>query len=168
VAVNVTQLVQDILNQTPANRFGFLIRLQTESYYRNILFASSEDGNAALHPKLEVTFNTCVGLGKMAGPTTATLVNQADPLPAQRGIEFTVAPNPASNYTKLSFNAPVTTPVVIELVSQDGKVIQQKKVNAQKGTNAIDFNINKDLRGLYYFTLKSAEGITSKGVVLGQ
>jgi hypothetical protein len=172
VAVNVTQLVQDIINQAPANRYGFLIRLQTESYYRNLLFASSEDASASLHPKLEVKFNTCITT-RVGNTTAATLVNEADPLPATskaglKGIDFTVSPNPAGNHTKLSFISQIPTPVMIQLVSQDGKVIREKKLNAQKGTNAVEFDLNNELHGLYYFTLKSQEGTTSKGVVLGQ
>lgn len=66
--VNVTQLIIDQLNN-PGSSFGFMLKLQTESYYRILVFASSDHPNAALWPKLEITYTT---------PCTSTLVLQPD------------------------------------------------------------------------------------------
>lgn len=54
-SLNVTQLVQDYLNN-PSASFGFMLRLQNESYYRSLLFASSDNVNALLRPKLTVVY----------------------------------------------------------------------------------------------------------------
>ncbi len=54
-SLNVTQLVQDYLNN-PSTSFGFMLRLQNESYYRSLLFASSDNVNALLRPKLTVVY----------------------------------------------------------------------------------------------------------------
>lgn len=53
--LTVTDLVTDMLND-PANSFGFMLRQQTESYYRSLLFASSDMGNPAFYPKLTVVY----------------------------------------------------------------------------------------------------------------
>jgi len=53
--IDVTQLVQD-MQANPANSFGFMIRLKTEEYYRNLNFCSSDHANPALHPKLVVKY----------------------------------------------------------------------------------------------------------------
>jgi gliding motility-associated-like protein len=55
-SINVFALVNDILND-PANSFGFELRLQNESYYRSLLFASSDMSNSALHPKLTIVYD---------------------------------------------------------------------------------------------------------------
>jgi len=53
--VDVTAMVQDMVND-PANSYGFLFRLRNESYYRKMLFASSDNPDASLHPKLVIEF----------------------------------------------------------------------------------------------------------------
>src|SRR3569832_892563 len=53
-AVDVTQLVQDMIDSS--NSHGFLIKLANENYYRCLLFATGDYPNAALHPRLEVTY----------------------------------------------------------------------------------------------------------------
>ncbi len=55
INIDVTALVQDMVNN-PAQSFGFMLREVTETYYRSLLFASSDYPNAALHPQLLVTF----------------------------------------------------------------------------------------------------------------
>ena len=52
-AIGVTALVQDM--QTDGN-FGFAFRLQNENYYNIRQYASSYYSNAALHPKLVITY----------------------------------------------------------------------------------------------------------------
>ena len=51
--LNVTTLIQDMVNDS-ANSFGFLFKLDTESFYRSMLFASSDEADPALHPKLTI------------------------------------------------------------------------------------------------------------------
>ncbi len=66
--INVTQLVIDQINN-PGNSFGFMLKLQTEQFYRILVFASSDHPNSALWPKLEITYTS---------PCTNTLVLQPD------------------------------------------------------------------------------------------
>lgn len=55
--LNVTALVIDMMND-PTNSFGFMLRLQNETYYRSLLFASSDMSTSGLRPKLVVTYST--------------------------------------------------------------------------------------------------------------
>lgn len=55
-SLNVTQLVQDILNN-PGSSYGMMLRLQNESAYRSLLFASSDAPNSAFHPRLTVEYD---------------------------------------------------------------------------------------------------------------
>ncbi len=59
VDVDVTMLVQDMIDLPADSSYGFCIRLQEEGYYKNLLFASSEHTDPSLRPKLTVTFNLC-------------------------------------------------------------------------------------------------------------
>jgi hypothetical protein len=53
-SLNVTSLVQDIINSGVND--GFMINLQTEAYYRQTLFASSDHADSRLWPELEVVY----------------------------------------------------------------------------------------------------------------
>jgi hypothetical protein len=63
-AIDVTLMTQDMVTN-PSTNFGFMLQLITEQYYRCLLFASSDHANAALHPKLVVTYtvpSSCISL----------------------------------------------------------------------------------------------------------
>ena len=53
--LDVKNLLEDII-ANPSDSFGFLLKLKTETPYRLLAFASSDHPNAALHPKLEITY----------------------------------------------------------------------------------------------------------------
>ena len=53
--LDVKNLLEDII-ANPNDSFGFLLKLKTETPYRLLAFASSDHPNAALHPKLEITY----------------------------------------------------------------------------------------------------------------
>ncbi len=73
-AINVTQLFQDIL-ANPVLNYGIMLKQQTETPYRCLLFASSNHPNAALHPMLQITYTTsCINVGNLVmqpGPAVA-------------------------------------------------------------------------------------------------
>lgn len=81
-SINVVSLVNDMLND-PANSFGFLLRQQNESYYRSMLFASSDMSNSALHPKLTIVYD--YDLAPLAGCWTNFVISPAAPPPTPTG-----------------------------------------------------------------------------------
>ncbi len=56
---NSNQLVTMVQNMVSGNNYGFMLKLQTEAHYRNMIFASSDHPNADLHPELVVTYEAC-------------------------------------------------------------------------------------------------------------
>ncbi len=54
--IDVSELVQDMIND-PDNSYGFMLRLVSESDYRKLLFASSDNADSTLHPKLVVVYD---------------------------------------------------------------------------------------------------------------
>lgn len=52
---DVTGLVNDSYNDLD-NSHGFIIQMKDQQYYKSLIFASSEHPNAALHPKLVITY----------------------------------------------------------------------------------------------------------------
>ncbi len=53
--IDITQLVKDIL-ENPDNNFGFMISVKDASLYKCLIFASSDNPNPDLHPKLVVNY----------------------------------------------------------------------------------------------------------------
>lgn len=87
VAVDVTALVQDMINLPADSSHGFCIRLQKEAYYVNLAFASSEYVNPALRPTLTLVFSSC-GTVKPAQLTSTVNVEQATATPAVLGPQI--------------------------------------------------------------------------------
>ncbi|MFI5134684.1 MAG: DNRLRE domain-containing protein [Chitinophagales bacterium] len=54
--INVSNLIQDMID-SPANSFGFMIKLDTETYYRRLTFCSSDYPDSSKHPKLVITYS---------------------------------------------------------------------------------------------------------------
>jgi len=54
--INVTALIIDIIND-PENSFGFMLKLQDESKYRSLIFASSDHPVSEIRPKLAITYD---------------------------------------------------------------------------------------------------------------
>ena len=60
--IGVSAIVQDMIDN-PLTSHGFMLRLQNESYYRSVVFGSSDNISPALRPKIIITYvvNSIVG-----------------------------------------------------------------------------------------------------------
>lgn len=125
--IDVTALVQDMINN-PNQSYGFMIKLQTESYYRSLLFASSDYPNPALHPKLDICYNAeSTSIGEISD-------NSA----------FSIYPNPISSNSIIKIN-PGIKAKEIEIYSVLGKKIFSKKVT----DNVVQLNKENLAVGIY-------------------
>lgn len=64
--INVTNLVQDMVNN-PTSSFGFLLRVVDESPYKKLTFASSDNANSNLRPKLVVNYLDVTSVDELNG-----------------------------------------------------------------------------------------------------
>lgn len=55
--LDITESAGFMINN-PTQNFGYILKLNTESYYRRLVFASSDHSNASLHPKVIVYYST--------------------------------------------------------------------------------------------------------------
>jgi hypothetical protein len=53
--IDVTSLVKDMVGN-PAQNYGFMMRMQTEAIYRNMIFAASWHTDSTVRPKLQVYY----------------------------------------------------------------------------------------------------------------
>src|SRR6188768_173771 len=91
--INVKLLVQDMVND-PAHSFGFMLRLQSETVYKKLVFASSDHANAALRPKLVVVYTTHSPMKEAdeeaIGETPSTQILNVFPNPARESVNITI------------------------------------------------------------------------------
>lgn len=85
--IDVTQLVQDIVDLGQSLNYGLRLKLTTESYYRSLIFASSENADTTLAPELIVVWSkdTFEGVSEV------------------NNYELCVFPTPAKDFIHISF-----------------------------------------------------------------
>ncbi len=71
---DVTTLVQDMVDN-PQSSFGFMLKLQTESHYRRVNFASRNYPNPSKRPKLVVNYTTTAGISEIIESTVSVYPN---------------------------------------------------------------------------------------------
>ena len=125
--INVTQLVQDMV-VNPATSHGFMIKLDDESTYRSLIFASSDHPTAAIRPKLVVQYN----------------VPQSVATTEQPGL-ISLSPNPATQTVNIRLAGAFATASDIILTDAFGKVV---RTTAAKG-DAASIELGNLAKGIY-------------------
>lgn len=85
--INVTALVQDMIDN-PSTGFGFYLKLQDESPYKALVFASSEHSDLNKRPRLEITYSIA-DIDELSWHKDREVVKIVD----QLGRETSFAPN---------------------------------------------------------------------------
>jgi hypothetical protein len=145
--IDVTKITQDIINY-PDSSFGFMLKLQNESYYRSMNFCSSDHANAAFHPKLVIKF------------AKTTKNNEI----YSQGTSISVYPNPAREVLNIDMSADVLPEnATIILYNNLGQLI--KLLPVKKGITSIS---TSDLyNGIYLFKISdSSNSILKSGKIM--
>jgi len=132
--VDIKTLVQDYVADQ-ANSFGFMLRLADETIYKGLIFASSDDIDSTLHPKLEVCYSIPNGVNEQQ------LTNNY----------VSVYPNPATKEITVSTTY---SNALLSITDLSGKVFISKRLNATE----TKLNIDKLCAGVYMVILHTAEG----------
>jgi len=145
--IDVTNLILDMIAD-PDNSHGFQLKLITEEHYRRMVFASSDNPNPNLHPKLEICFSI---------PNS---VEESD----NQKIDFNVYPNPAYDYVIVKFNNLGPGLASIDITDATGKLIAQK--SASKSELLID--VSNYSSGIYLITVYSDDFISTKKLIISK
>lgn len=135
--LNVTQLVKDMY-QNPANSYGFMIKLQNESYFRRMNFCSSDHPNASKRPKLKVCYS---------------ILSSIDPA-AEASLSFSVFPNPSGGIITLNLPDYGTNQFNVSIVSMSGQMMYQAGILS--GVTTI--NLSHLATGIYICQVYSSTG----------
>lgn len=145
IDLNITSLLQDIINLPPAQRYGLCIRLQTEVYYRSMLFTSSENADASRRPKLRIGLNYC-----SASAARESLIHRESPKhspteegdrldvsgKSDNGLKAVVKTNLSSGQISVDYELPQDGKAILEIVSYDGALLKSVEVDGAKGKHS--------------------------------
>ena len=114
---------------SPAANYGFLIRMLDEGYYHSLTFASSDHPNAALHPKLVITYT-------MPPATAIASISGLDK-------EVNVYPNPVLQTLHVDFANTTVAIADVQLTDVSGRTLLRKS-----GQIAANEHVSVDVRSL--------------------
>jgi hypothetical protein len=171
VDLNITSLLQDIINQPPASRYGIMVRLQTEATYRSIVFASSDYSNAAKRPKLRLGLNFCSdSSARKATPEYKLFTPDAVGAngQVQNGITALVKSNLASGNVTVDYELNKDGKTFLELVTINGAVLKTMEVDGTKGkhTKTIMFDSELLKNKMAVLVVKQGNSVTSSPFVI--
>ena len=148
--LDVSALVQDMVDN-PTNSHGFMLALQTESFYRSVIFGSSECSDPTNRPKLEIEF-----LRPTNSDATSLLENQ---LSAE---QFNLFPNPTSDFLYIENNS-LANQIKVSILDIQGKEIFNNSYNSGE-TIALDLvHLNK---GIYIVKLANENSVVFKKIII--
>jgi hypothetical protein len=154
--INVQTLVQEIVDD-PSRNFGFMIRLQGETVYRKLVFASSDHPTAALRPKLSVVYRV----------TEPAQVAEA---PSETGVSFTqilkIFPNPAREAVNIAINSSNDDLAFVSIYDLSGREMADQTFQLKEGKNQFRFETGTWPRGLYMVIVKSGGEMINERLLL--
>ncbi len=143
--INVTSLVQDIINN-PSTSFGFSLKLQTEEYYRSVIFASSDVIDTSLHPKIVICYTGGSGISDNTG--------------AEENIS--IYPNPANDFITIT-NSEISKETIVSIFDLQGKEMMHNKYGNEI---SIELDIQSLTKGIYMMKIRTDKKITVKKFVV--
>jgi len=140
--IDVTQLVKDMIND-PSNSFGFMIRLETEEYFRDLVFASNNEPDQTKGPKLEICFTP-------------------DAVPENHNIPFNIYPNPAHHSVFVQAKRNTTEDYTVSVVNLLGEEISPSFIIYEK----MEIPLQNCSPGIYFLKFTGSQGIYAKKLVV--
>ncbi len=147
-AIDVTQLVGEMLGPFRDRSHGFMIVLEDETPYRALVFATSDYDDADKRPSLELVF---------LGPT---------PVQEETGIvpvNMEIYPNPASERVEVRADLPTGKTGHIELLNVLGQVLHSQRVHE---STRVQLSLQGLSQGQYWLRLGTANDVIIKALIV--
>ena len=143
--IDVKNLVQDMIND-PDNSHGFLMKLVTEQPYRRMIFASSDNADSSLHPKLEICYSIISSTEEKA----------------ENNAEFNLFPNPASNLVSIDLSQLSSGSVTIDIINATGQTIMHKS----DSNRIVSLDVSNFAKGIYFVKVNSNHFTSIKKLIV--
>ncbi len=156
--INIKNFVQYWVSN-PSQNFGMLFRLQTEAKYRKLIFASSDNPNAALRPKLVITYTTPSPIAGMENQV-------AEKKPAPAISSFQLFNRFSINEVDVVINSAQNKNAAFAIYDLSGREIKTQNVQLSEGENLVLVQTNDWKNGVYVAVLRTDEELFSEKFVV--
>ncbi len=156
--INIKNFVQHWVSN-PSQNFGMLFRMQTEAKYRKLIFASSDNPNAALRPKLVVTYTT-------PSPMPVVENNGASKKSAPAITSFQLFNRFSINEVDVIVNSIQNKNAQFAIYDLSGREIKTQNVQLSEGENLMLVQTNDWKNGMYVAVLRTDEEIVTEKFVV--
>ncbi len=130
--IDVSDLVTDMLDPNNSN-YGFIIKMQNEvDPYRSLLFASSDNSNADLHPELELCWNITTAIEHI-----------------ESKYNIKIFPNPSNGIFNIEINENKLSEFKYEVFNVSGQVL----ISENSYGNKVIIDLSDFTKGLYFIKL---------------
>lgn len=143
--IDVTNLIHDMIDDSN-NSHGFLLKLVTEMNYRRMIFASSDNIDSTLHPKLEIFYSIIT-------PMQPKSVISSD---------IKLFPNPAKDILSIDVSRLDKKLTSIELLNSCGQIVS--KMSHVNSVEVVD--ISRYSKGLYFIRLNFDNVVFTKKLII--
>ncbi|NNK81247.1 MAG: DNRLRE domain-containing protein [Flavobacteriales bacterium] len=126
--LDVTEFVQQWVD-SPEDNHGFRFQLEDETFYRRMLFASSDHPNSDKHPELGITYELNTGIPE-----------------EEEQPPFSLASTIASDYVIVNSNS--TEAIKLDVVDSRGRILLSEWISPQ---SSIQIDSNDWSQGIYHF-----------------
>lgn len=135
--IPVKDMVQLMLDTTEGNH-GWIMMLENETAYRSMIFASSDNLDATIRPRLDVFYRVS-GLSEAEKPYYSPQ-------------ELQLFPNPANNDLSLKWTQILDYESTLTLSDIQGRIIQRAEIQA--GLTSVSLDISKLSKGTYFVRIE--------------
>jgi hypothetical protein len=150
--IDVTKLLQDMVNDTINGRNGLRLSLVNEFPYTAVFLASSENPDCTRHPQLLVTYEDAM----------VSAVNEVT-----TEVQFaSFMPNPANHVVSIEARQDLSSNdyLMVRAFNLQGQLVGQYKMT----TKSMDINTSSFSNGSYIFKIESKSGDVQSDVILIQ
>lgn len=140
--IDVTEIVAEMV-ANPSENYGFQLRLQIEETYNSILFASSDNDNPAIRPKLVVEY-------------------EREELNVEaHQLVYNLGPNPTVDVLNIRFNDNASA-LSVELINDLGQVVlSERSVNAD-----LKLDVSHLASGLYFLKVRKGDAVDLRKIIV--
>lgn len=145
--IDVTQLVADMLADS-ANSHGFMLRLETESYYRSLKFGSGDEPDPANRPRLTLVIS-------------AVSVNEIESI-----ASISIYPNPSQGVFTVYAEQAGASEGMIMVHNMLGETVYSKQISPSNGVVKESIDLSGNAKGIYFAEYTSGGKKIVKKIVL--
>ena len=153
--IDVTQLVKDMVVD-PGQNFGFMLSMQVEAPYKKMVFASSDNSQASLRPKLVISYTV---------PAVEPAAESLSRITGEESV-LEIFPNPAKEKVSIRINSLNDDLAYISIYDLAGREMSDQAYQLTIGKNQFSFETAAWKRGYYVVIVKTGGDMIREKLLL--